>query len=539
LSQDCDIQCWDESIVCETTNCPQLPPNYPDWQENPIGYENTATMTAIVLLEGQHIGDAGDLLAGFDVAGNVRGMAVKLYPPFGPYEGTPVYEMQIHGDDNGDLIHFQYYDISQDTVYEIIYTYTFIAEKITGDAVAPHVLYIKSLINISIELVKGWNWFSIHAEADDMSLNNVFSTLTSTEGDFIKSQTAGAAGYYEEFGWYGSLDNIDITSMYKMDLSNSGVLEFTGYPADPLSTPISLINGWNWVGYPLQYELGLDTLLLNLNNLGVAVISQSDGFALYYGENFGWFGTLYSLKPTKGYQISVSESIDFYYPQIQHTPISRTPLQLVVPEGWDVNPHNYAYIGNVTISVNEFNVSSENILGAFIDGECRGYTNGIPFPFNNDNYIYMIQIYSNETDGEELTFKYYDSQNDEVVEYSETLIFTNNMIVGNGFNPLLLDRLDLDENQKNNYPTKYNLITPYPNPFNPTTTISFSIPEFRLTTITAYDLAGKKLETLTNEVLSIGDYSINWDASSYPSGVYLIRMDSGDFTQTQKVVLVK
>ena len=151
----------------------------------------------------------------------------------------------------------------------------------------------------------------------------------------------------------------------------------------------------------------------------------------------------------------------------------------------------------------------------------------------------MIQIYSNETDGEELTFKYYDSQNDEVVEYSETLEFTNNMIVGNGFNPLLLDQLDLDENQKNNFPTKYNLITPYPNPFNPTTTISFSIPEFGLTTITAYDITGKELEILTNTNLNPGNYNIDWNASSYPSGVYLIRMDSGDFTQTQKVVLVK
>ena len=85
----------------------------------------------------------------------------------------------------------------------------------------------------------------------------------------------------------------------------------------------------------------------------------------------------------------------------------------------------------------------------------------------------------------------------------------------------------------------HNLSNPYPNPFNPISTISFSIPEFGLTTITVYDITGRQLETLTNEVLSIGNYSINWNASSYPSGVYLIRMDSGDFTQTQKVVLIK
>ena len=85
----------------------------------------------------------------------------------------------------------------------------------------------------------------------------------------------------------------------------------------------------------------------------------------------------------------------------------------------------------------------------------------------------------------------------------------------------------------------YSIIQSYPNPFNPATTISFAIPEFGLTTITAYDINGRQLETLINEVLSVGYYSINWNASSYPSGVYLIRMVSGEFTQTQKVLLVK
>jgi hypothetical protein len=88
-------------------------------------------------------------------------------------------------------------------------------------------------------------------------------------------------------------------------------------------------------------------------------------------------------------------------------------------------------------------------------------------------------------------------------------------------------------------PISYQIQPAYPNPFNPTTTISFSIPEFGLTTITAYDITGRQLETLTNEVLNVGSYSINWNASSHPSGVYLIRMESGDFTQTQKVVLIK
>lgn len=98
---------------------------------------------------------------------------------------------------------------------------------------------------------------------------------------------------------------------------------------------------------------------------------------------------------------------------------------------------------------------------------------------------------------------------------------------------------ELLSNDKLTILDNYSIYNIYPNPFNPTTTISFAIPEFGLTTITAYNINGRQLETLTNEVLSIGNYSINWNASDYPSGVYLIRMVSGDFTHTQKVVLVK
>ena len=50
---------------------------------------------------------------------------------------------------------------------------------------------------------------------------------------------------------------------------------------------------------------------------------------------------------------------------------------------------------------------------------------------------------------------------------------------------------------------------------------------------------GKKVATQFNQVQTPGYHAVNWDADNLPSGVYLIRMDSGDFTQTQKVVLVK
>ena len=88
-------------------------------------------------------------------------------------------------------------------------------------------------------------------------------------------------------------------------------------------------------------------------------------------------------------------------------------------------------------------------------------------------------------------------------------------------------------------PILYSLSSPYPNPFNPTTTISFSIPQLDMVSLNVYDITGKLVTTLINEQLNIGYHSIDWDGTNQSSGMYLVRMESGEYVETQKLLLVK
>jgi hypothetical protein len=88
-------------------------------------------------------------------------------------------------------------------------------------------------------------------------------------------------------------------------------------------------------------------------------------------------------------------------------------------------------------------------------------------------------------------------------------------------------------------PEVFSIHSIYPNPFNPVTNITYGLPEHVNVQITVYDMGGTQITILENTFQIAGYHTINWNASSYPSGVYLIRMDSSEFTQTQKVVLVK
>jgi hypothetical protein len=93
-------------------------------------------------------------------------------------------------------------------------------------------------------------------------------------------------------------------------------------------------------------------------------------------------------------------------------------------------------------------------------------------------------------------------------------------------------------------PSEYRLEQNYPNPFNPTTNIKFEIINSKSETnpkteIRIYDVLGKEVATLINENLKPGSYEVEWDASSFPSGVYFYRLTSGKFSETKKMILNK
>ena len=90
-----------------------------------------------------------------------------------------------------------------------------------------------------------------------------------------------------------------------------------------------------------------------------------------------------------------------------------------------------------------------------------------------------------------------------------------------------------------NIPDKFILSQNYPNPFNPTTTIDFKVPVNELVTLKVYDVTGKEVTTLINEVKNAGTHSIEFNATGLSSGVYFYKIVAGDFMNVKKMVLLK
>jgi hypothetical protein len=94
-------------------------------------------------------------------------------------------------------------------------------------------------------------------------------------------------------------------------------------------------------------------------------------------------------------------------------------------------------------------------------------------------------------------------------------------------------------NNNEEIPLKYNLSQNYPNPFNPSTRINYSVVEKGIVTITIYDLLGRKVAGLVNDVKSPGNYEVIFDASKLASGMYIYKMETEKFSASRKMVLIR
>jgi hypothetical protein len=88
-------------------------------------------------------------------------------------------------------------------------------------------------------------------------------------------------------------------------------------------------------------------------------------------------------------------------------------------------------------------------------------------------------------------------------------------------------------------PQAFSLSPPYPNPFNTQTTIEYALPNEAAVSLSIFDIQGRKVATLTEGTKPAGYHRLIWDAKGMPSGMYFVRLKAGEFTETQKMTLVK
>jgi hypothetical protein len=95
------------------------------------------------------------------------------------------------------------------------------------------------------------------------------------------------------------------------------------------------------------------------------------------------------------------------------------------------------------------------------------------------------------------------------------------------------------ESNQGSVPNNFSLTQNYPNPFNPSTRIEFSIGQENFVSLKIFDLLGREIKSLVQEVLPAGKHSIRFDAADLNSGIYYYRLDAGSLSETRKMMLLR
>ena len=210
----------------------------------------------------------------------------------------------------------------------------------------------------------------------------------------------------------------------------------------------------------------------------------------------------------------------------------------------ELNPYNMPKSkGENIFKCYEIGIFNSNGSNGMMQSSCGGMmsfgSNGnFQFHFNDK----QIQAY--HIDKNSLRVKYWNNQTNQwtiisnaVINTStNTITFSNSQIAS--YYILTSDNVTAVENNES-VPTGYSLEQNYPNPFNPSTKIAYSLPTSKLVTLKVYDILGKEITTLINKEQSAGKYEINFDGSKLASGIYLIKLQAGEFIETKKMILAK
>ena len=307
----------------------------------------------------------------------------------------------------------------------------------------------------------GWTWWTTSMEMNGVDGLTLLEGYLGENGVMIASQANGFVQNYGANGWYGSLVNINNEEMYRVKVNDYASFMMVGTRANTADHPVTIYNGWTYLGYMASDYMELNEALANLEATDGDIIKNQRAFANYY-EGYGWFGSLNMLRPGEGlmYKSLNEEEVTFTYPAVDRG--TAAVEEMAENLHWNVNMHDYA--ANMTVMAvvqlegNEVN-SANYELAAFADGVCRGSVK-LSYVDPIDRYVAFLTVGGNGD--EELTFGLYnETTGEEIFDTDNTMLFVADTMVGNFENPMVVgfrNNSSVDELNTTN--------GVYPNPVN-------------------------------------------------------------------------
>ena len=373
----------------------------------------------------------------------------------------------------------------------------------------------------SQSFTSNWNLVSVPVEMEDYSYSSLFPN--STEGTL-----------YSFSDGYVSEETLTPLVGYWINLIEGDSLSFSGERLFP--STLSLQSQWNLIG-----SMSKSGSLSDPNEIIIP--------GTLYGFNNGYFPTE-TIESGRGYWVSTSSEGDVEL--IEYEPTD-TPTLFQQPLR---SPSVLSRFDELQFHTNDEFLTQLYFNGTFETEFHPLQTQLPPIPpkgsfdvrtsdgkWITEQSQIRIRIQQSDTP---VTCTFVGEHLYEIQFFNGTLQPIGGKQISDGSEPISIpsstqwmDVKRYDVEEQSDLPTQFSLSQNYPNPFNPSTQIEFSLPESVWVKLSVYTITGQLVSTLVNETLSVGTHSVSFDGGSYPSGVYLYRLQTPSFTQSKMMNLIK
>jgi hypothetical protein len=369
--------------------------------------------------------------------------------------------------------------------------------------------------DLNISLYEGANLISFPALPTDISVENIFAGANSVIGE-------GVGAVNIDGTWIGSLTEVSQDDGYWVKVSEDTSLSQAD--ADPVNydadgeVSYDIHYGNNLISYPFQ------TAQSPSDALGDAAVNvyalAGEGVAALNTED-GWMGSLGAFEGGKGYWLVATDDFSFSFNGTADGLSRQQIATRLVPEEYSYQQSEHQaffFVNNATIRGEA--LTTEDLIIAYNGDQVVGsrYWNG---EFTDVPAM-------DAKDGDKISFKVLDASTGELLDMETD---GNVQWINNGIEVVSLIDVFL--------PTEVSLSNAYPNPFNPVTMLSYDVPSDMNVSMGIYDVRGRLVEELINDMHDQGRYEITWNADQRSSGVYMIKMTAGTAVKVQKIMLVK
>lgn len=361
-------------------------------------------------------------LVGAFVGNECRGIA----SPMPDFDGL-VFLTVSSNEASGELVELKIWDSDFCESCTAAQAFEFENQVQIGSLDEPFIIECLNETTLNINFNQGYKWFSMNVVQFDMSPNALLSDLEPCYNDRIIGQHSFAV--YSGTEWVGSLTTLSPTEMYRMRLCSAQSIELTSNQAP--NDPLLLSAGSSWIGYLPDACLSVNEALADLTPepaYNDRILGQN-AFALFNGTQ--WIGSLTQLCPGNGYIIKLSSDSELTFPYVmkQNEVVKGSDeTSLVSPIG-AYPDQNFQHKMMVIAQTNNPN----DIVYAYIGDSLSG----IGKVTNNENLIFMT-IGSHADTEEEISFKIWRSDLQELVDSDQKVLFQPMSLVGDIRQPFMI-----------------------------------------------------------------------------------------------------